>query len=496
MNILEAKQEMEYTIRAYLRKDEAGEYAFPAIRQRPLLLMGPPGIGKTAIMEQIASGMGIGLVSYTMTHHTRQSAIGLPQIKEQSFDGVVHSVTRYTMSEIIASVYDEMANTGCREGILFLDEINCVSDTLAPTMLQFLQNKTFGTHHLPEGWVIVAAGNPPEYNKSVREFDVVTLDRVRTITVEPNTEVFLRYGQERGLHGAVLSYLRLNPQAFYHVSRQENRLYYVTARGWEDLSALLLSYESMEIPVSEEVICQFLCLPETGRAFYAYYSLYRKYGMDYGIPEILSGSLPEKEYNVLRGMAARGDTVERFAGCEMLLQGMRSACLAFSREDEKLTALHTALKAHLDQGGDFEAFTARRREAAETKKKYGLLKGADLRLEEAVLSNLEAMVPEWKHQRGADQDDVLRQLFAEKSAGQTARRDAAQTALSRGICFLRESLGDGQELTALLSGMTASPEIMRFTARFGCPEYLAVCDRLRFRANEEELKEQCRRAMG
>mgnify|MGYP007134713114 CR=1 FL=1 len=54
------------------------------------------------------------------------------------------------MSEIIASVYETMERTGCQEGILFLDEINCVSETLAPTMLQFLQNKTFGTHRVPE----------------------------------------------------------------------------------------------------------------------------------------------------------------------------------------------------------------------------------------------------------------------------------------------------------------------------------------------------------
>ena len=44
-------------------------------------------------------------------------------------------------------------------------------------MLQFLQCKTFGNQAIPEGWLIVAAGNPPEYNKSVRDFDMVTLDR-------------------------------------------------------------------------------------------------------------------------------------------------------------------------------------------------------------------------------------------------------------------------------------------------------------------------------
>ena len=138
MDIKRAKQEIKDSVEAYLNKNEYGEYRIPALRQRPVLLMGPPGIGKTQIMEQIAKECGIGLVAYTITHHTRQSAVGLPFIKEKTYGGVSYSVTEYTMSEIIASVYEKMEQTGLREGILFIDEINCVSETLAPTMLQFL----------------------------------------------------------------------------------------------------------------------------------------------------------------------------------------------------------------------------------------------------------------------------------------------------------------------------------------------------------------------
>ena len=151
MNIKQAKQEIEHTLKAYHRKDDRGNYVFPVVRQRPILLMGPPGIGKTAILEQVARECGVGLVAYSLTHHTRQSAVGLPHIEEVQWDGKTMSVTRYTMSEIIASVYEYMEKTGKQEGILFLDEVNCVSETLAPTMLQLLQNKTFGGHRVPEG---------------------------------------------------------------------------------------------------------------------------------------------------------------------------------------------------------------------------------------------------------------------------------------------------------------------------------------------------------
>ena len=184
MNIRQAKDYIENTVRLYLKKDEFGEYRIPVVRQRPVFLLGAPGIGKTAIMEQIAQELNIALVSYSMTHHTRQSALGLPFISHKEYQGMKIDVSEYTMSEIIASMYEVMEKSGIREGILFLDEINCVSETLAPSMLQFLQYKVFGRNSVPEGWVIVTAGNPPEYNKSVREFDVVTMDRLKVLEVE------------------------------------------------------------------------------------------------------------------------------------------------------------------------------------------------------------------------------------------------------------------------------------------------------------------------
>ena len=94
MNIKEAKNEVMKAVKIYLEKDEHGEYRVPVVRQRPLFLQGAPGLGKTAIMEQVASELDIALVSYSMTHHTRQSAIGLPFLKEVTYGG-----KNYTKSE-------------------------------------------------------------------------------------------------------------------------------------------------------------------------------------------------------------------------------------------------------------------------------------------------------------------------------------------------------------------------------------------------------------
>ena len=119
MNIKQAKDYIENTVRLYLKKDEFGEYRIPVVRQRPIFLLGAPGIGKTAVMEQIAQELNVALVSYSMTHHTRQSALGLPFISHREYQGMKFDVSEYTMSEIIASVYEVMGIAACRRGFFF-----------------------------------------------------------------------------------------------------------------------------------------------------------------------------------------------------------------------------------------------------------------------------------------------------------------------------------------------------------------------------------------
>ena len=319
MNIKQAKAEITNTIKAYLSKDELGNYAIPSVRQRPVLLMGPPGIGKTQIMEQIAHETGIGLCAYTITHHTRQSAIGLPFIEHRNYGGEDVTVTEYTMSEILASVYSLMEKTGLKEGILFLDEINCVSETLAPMMLQFLQCKTFGNRKLPEGWIIIAAGNPPEYNRSVRDFDVVTLDRVKRIDIEADFSVWKEYAQRKGLHGAVVSYLDINKDNFFRMENTVDGPQFATARGWEDLSELLTAYEKLGIRAGREVIGEYIQLPAISRDFANYLELYYKYQRVYHVDDILKGSY--EKITLIQMKAAPFD--ERIAVMNLMLSRLK-----------------------------------------------------------------------------------------------------------------------------------------------------------------------------
>lgn len=494
MNIQEAKEEIIHTVQAYLQKDAQGQYCFPEVHQRPVLLMGPPGVGKTAILEQAAAQCGVGLVAYTLTHHTRQSAIGLPRILEKEYGGVSVTVTEYTMSEIIASVYDTMERTGNREGILFLDEINCVSETLAPTMLQFLQNKTFGTHRLPAGWVVVAAGNPPQYNKSAREFDVVTLDRVRQIQVEAELSVWMDYARERQLHGAILSYLTIKPEGFYAVERKNGDLTFVTARGWEDLSRLLQSYEQLGFPVTQALIAQFLCKEDIRRDFFACYRLYRKYGRDYEISGVLDGTLPEDRYREAAALAAAGGFDERISLVNLLLEGLSSRLRTYDALDRKTVRLHEMLKLFRSSSLSLLEFCAANEKALRVKLEAGLISREASTLEQWVLQRLEAMGSTAREEGFQEKAPVFSCLKAQFQAD-ISRRMQSVEAVRRGLDntfrFVRDSFGTGQEMNLLVTGLTNLPAAQDYIRLHGCPAYLQYAQALLYREREESLRKAC-----
>ena len=116
MNIKQAKEEIKHTVMAYLSKDEQGEYRIPVIRQRPILLMGPPGIGKTQIMEQIAMEKTQDRITGFIAAH---SDITQPRLEELMLD------TSMLVKDVGTMLEGEDA---VREGLI--NEIGGIRDAL------------------------------------------------------------------------------------------------------------------------------------------------------------------------------------------------------------------------------------------------------------------------------------------------------------------------------------------------------------------------------
>lgn len=472
MNIKGAKEEIKHAVKAYLLKDEFGEYKMSPIRQRPILLMGPPGIGKTAIMEQISRECSIGLVAYTITHHTRQSAIGLPFIQTKKFGDQEYSVTEYTMSEIIASVYEKIETTGLKEGILFLDEINCVSETLAPAMLQFLQCKTFGTHSVPEGWIIVAAGNPPEYNKSVREFDIVTLDRMKKIDVEDDFTVWKEYAYQASIHGAILSYLEIKKNNFYAIETTIDGKKFVTARGWEDLSQIIYVYEELKIPINENLIIQYLQHKKIAKDFANYLDLYAKYKNDYAVDEILAGNI--KETIVEKLQVASFD--ERLSVIGLLLSRLSESFaqvyhieLFVTELYRKLTTLKTSMLNPENKENEWEEILENLAEETnrETihKKKAGLLDKQEERAMLRVLDTLEQYKKEIKKSdihKNEDAFALIKSLFDQEITKRKDKINESSEYLNHAFLFLEKAFDENQEMVVFITELTMNYYSVKF----------------------------------
>lgn len=480
MNIKRAKEEIRNTVEAYLKKDSDGEYLIPVIRQRPILLLGAPGIGKTQIMEQVARECGIALVSYTITHHTRQSAIGLPFISKKTYGGREYSVTEYTMSEIIASVYDAMEETGLSEGILFIDEINCVSETLAPAMLQFLQCKTFGSHAVPEGWMIAAAGNPPEYNKSVRELDVVTLDRVKKIPVEPDFEVWKAYAWEAGIHPAIISYLDARPSSFYQMETTVDGTFFATPRGWEDLSGLLKVYEQLGKTADAEVVQQYIQHPRTARDFANYLDLYRKYQTD----ELLAAVLQEgRTEELLLKKLAHAPFDERLSVISVLAARVTAAMRNFCLEEEYLTKLHNKMKLWkegVQNGQDGAELLGILAEDAQ--EEYRRRKRAKLlqRDEAKILKRTAGWLA-----RAASSPETAEECFGREVSALEAGLREAGVILERAFDFMEDAFGNSQEMVRFVTELNLNVWSVRFLQEYECERY--------YRYNKELLFDEKRR---
>ncbi len=501
MNINEAKQQIEQSVTTYLSKDEFGNYKIPIERQRPVFLLGPPGIGKTAIIEQIAQDLDIALVSYSMTHHTRQSALGLPFIQHKVYQDKEFDVSEYTMSEIVASVYEAMEATGKKEGILFLDEINCVSETLAPSMLQFLQYKTFGKHQIPSGWIVATAGNPPQFNRSVREFDVVTMDRLRVLDVEADYDTWRTYGVNKGLHSAILTYLDVKKSDFYLIENTVDGKSYVTARGWEDLSETLYLYEKQDYEVGETLVGQFLRNKRIAREFASYYELYCKYKKDYQVQDILEGSSSKDILN--RAKNAGFD--ERLSLMGLLMDALQEEIRQQVQKEASLRYMTTTLRQlkevllgseDLSEAGLEQCMGHMADEIHDRMQKEdaaGSLGSLDRH------TYLEAEATLRKYLQQLKLEDItepkaafewIKKEFDQSVSSLKTYVERISSLLDHLFHFVEKAFGDGNEMLILVTDLTINYASAKFIGQYGCKKYFKYNKKFQIHERGMEIANQ------
>ncbi len=482
MNIRDAKVQIMNALRSYFEKDEYGDYIIATERQRPVFLMGPPGVGKTAIMEQIAAELGVGLLSYAMTQHTIATVLGQAYVTKKTYKGKEYDITEYTMSEIIASVFELIEETGAEEGILFLDELNCVNDTLAPILLQFLQYKMVGRHVVPNGWLIVGAGNPVEYNSNAHDFDIVTWDRLKRIDVDPDLDIWKEYAFHKNLHQSIISYLNIRPLHFYRIEKELTTMVFITGRSWDDLSEIMKLYDRLGIPIDSKIISQYIQIPQICQNFTGFYNLYVECQKIFHIDDIVDGYVTDE----LKEVIDHADENEK-----VIFRGLLNSALSELASDAMINTMimneiEAFVKAYKDGMSDktkpYELFDgivndinvkneAERKSGAKSKEKANITKSA-----------VRILKKNRKVLKGELKDDPAAAVQSIYDEFRTSLINRIQTELSikfnNIIVLYTEMYEIGDDMEMFIKDVELNDHIMDYIKIYGSSAYTSIRERL------------------
>lgn len=408
------------------------------------------------------------------------------------------------MSEIIDSVYECIRDSGHERGILFLDEINCVSETLYPSMLQFLQFKTFGRHAIPDGWVVITAGNPPEYNRSVHEFDIVTLDRVKKIPVEPDLAAWKAYALSKGVHPCVMTFLETKKDRFYSIKTTLDGKEFVTARGWDDLSDIMRTYERLGKKVDGELIAHYVQDPKIAGEFAAYYELFNKYRDDYKVEKILSGDV-DKDV-IERAKGAEFD--ERLSLLGLILDSIEPDLRELMGRTDVLLAVRDDLrriKSDLAEGSGSDSVSGEAPDIVPAvlsaivedriaAREALALSGNLNRSKKRIFDDEIAMLAKFQLELGRGSGDrfedmsALESMFSEQAQldGRVAEQEAK---LANAFEFIEEAFGDAQEMLIFVTELTQRTPSARYIAQFGSESYFSHNQQMILSDSQKKLRE-------
>ena len=189
-----------------------------------LMIWGPPGVGKSSIVRQVALRNGLPEpIDLRLSQLAPTDLRGLP-VPE-------NGISRWWPPEFLP----REATHGAK-GILFLDELNMAAPAVQGIAQQLILDRRVGEYRLPPGWFVWAAGNRKEDAASVYTMPAPLSNRFLHLHVCPDLEAFTLYATQVGLHKDIIAFLNFRPELLHRLSREEPA--WPSPRSWEMASLL------------------------------------------------------------------------------------------------------------------------------------------------------------------------------------------------------------------------------------------------------------------
>lgn len=183
------------------------------------MIWGPPGIGKSSIVEQLTRDHAIDFVDVRLSQLAPTDLRGLPVAE--------NGISKWYPPEFLPRE---------GKGILFLDELNMAPPAMQGVAQQLILDRRVGSYTVPDGWFVWAAGNRKEDRAAVFDMPAPLANRFLHLQVEPDFNSFKAYALETGVHEQVIAFLSFRSTLLHKFDPQQPA--WCSPRSWVMASTL------------------------------------------------------------------------------------------------------------------------------------------------------------------------------------------------------------------------------------------------------------------
>ena len=238
-----------------LTPSQLSEFLLHVATVRPVFIWGPPGIGKSALVQAFAASVGLECVSLLGSQLAPEDLLGVPQI--------IDGITRFCPPAMIARE---------QPYCLFLDELNACTQDVQKAFYSLILERRVGEYRMPESSIVIAAGNRAQDSAIVRTMSSALVNRMIHVQLKVSAGEWLQWAQQAQLHPLVLDYLAQRPDHLWSQPPKHEEAF-STPRAWHMLSDALLSYGDGLTLHSLEALAGGCLTPQHAAQFKAFYKL-------------------------------------------------------------------------------------------------------------------------------------------------------------------------------------------------------------------------------
>ena len=186
----------------------------------PVMLWGPPGVGKSQMVAQIAERHGMPVIDIRLSQMEPSDLRGIPFRVEERVEWA------------IPSMLPDAERHGS-QGILFLDEITSVPPSVSAAAYQLILDRRLGAYEVPQGWSIFAAGNRQGDRGVTYTMPAPLANRFSHYEVDINLDDWVAWAYANGMDDRLIAFLRFRPELLFEFDPAHNPVAFPSPRSWE-----------------------------------------------------------------------------------------------------------------------------------------------------------------------------------------------------------------------------------------------------------------------